>query len=228
MPDAPTTTGETPAAAATTPTTQTPTAPTTQTTPATQSVTPGQDPEGEGEAFDAERAMSLIRKLRQEAKEATAQMKELEQLRAEKKAADEAKLSEQERQANRIKQLEAEVEHERTERQERTNRYEVQLHAAKLGIVDPEAAVKLLDWGQLEYDADGRPSDVDKALKQLVKDRPYLAGAPAAQVAATNGATRASTPGSRVYTAAELADRAFYVAHRDDIVKAMREGRVTN
>jgi chromosome segregation ATPase len=45
--------------------------------------------------------------------------------------------------------------------------------AASLDIVDPEAAVRLLDWESIE-DPDDR-SQVRAALKQLKKDRPYLA-----------------------------------------------------
>lgn len=233
--------GATPATAPTPP--STPTSPTAQ-----RAVTPGQEPgavgdgdgDGEGaagEPFDRDRAMATIRKLREEAKAAVKQLKEVDALKARLQEYDDAKLTEQERTAKRLQQLEAELEFERTERRERTNRYEVQLRAAALGIVDPDAAVKLLDWGRLEYDADGAPKDVDAALKELLTQRPYLGGQSMAaqqqvpagpQTAATNGATRTPAGQPRVYTAADLANREFYLAHRDDIIRAYREGRVRN
>ena len=52
--------------------------------------------------------------------------------------------------------------------------YEVMLHASGLGIVSPEAAVKLMDWNEIEYDDSGKPKNVDAALKSLLKSYPFL------------------------------------------------------
>lgn len=191
-------------------------------------VVPSERQEPEEEEYDAARAMALIRKLRAEAKTATAAIKERDALKAASQAAIDAQLSKEEQLTKRAAQLEAELSLERQDRQDRTNRYEVQIAAGKLGIVDPDAAVKLLDWSALEYAEDGTPKDIDRALKTLLKARPYLAapvpGAPS--MAATNGATRAPLPGQRIYTQAELQDFGFYAQHRDDIIAAMREGRI--
>ncbi|HMN13727.1 MAG TPA: hypothetical protein PKD55_15540 [Bellilinea sp.] len=53
---------------------------------------------------------------------------------------------------------------------------DVTAKAAKLGIVDPDAAFKLLDTAKLEYDESGRPSNTEALLQSLLKDKPYLAG----------------------------------------------------
>ena len=45
--------------------------------------------------------------------------------------------------------------------------------AQKANVVDPEAAFVLIQ-GKIEYDADGKPTNVDKLIAQLVKDKPYL------------------------------------------------------
>ena len=224
-----TTTGETPAATAgqtTNPaTTAQPNAtPTTTTTPTTPET-------GEGEEeFDKDRAMKTIRTLREEAKAAVKQIKEMETLRARVKEIDDAKLSEQERLTKRAEEAETKLTQAQRQTQDRINRYEVQLQASRLGIVDPDAAVKLLDWDRLEYAADGTPKDVDAALKALIADRPYLAAAQqqraASQASATNGATRQATPGSRTYQRAELDDYAFYSKNREDIQLAYKEGRI--
>lgn len=193
--------------------------------PSTPPVTAEQD--SDEEVYDADRAMALIRKLRAEAKGAVAANKELATLKAAQQAAIDAQLSKEEQLAKRATQLEAERDAERQTRQDVVNRYEVQLAAHRLGIVDADAAVKLLDWTALDYADDGTPKDIDRALKGLVKERPYLLGtAPAPAMSATNGATRAQIPGSRTYTQAELNDYGFYARHRDDIVLAMREGRI--
>lgn len=97
-----------------------------------------------------------------------------------------AQLSETQRLSKEKTQLQAELEQARQDAQDRTNRYEVELRASRLGIVDPEAAVKLLDWSSLEYGEDGTPKNVDAALKALLATKPYLA-AQAGQAAA--GAT---------------------------------------
>lgn len=46
---------------------------------------------------------------------------------------------------------------------------------AKLGIIDPGLAVMLMKQDNLlEFDADGKPTNVDAALKAILKDRPFL------------------------------------------------------
>lgn len=227
-------TGETPATTSTNaaPTNgQTPSAPPTAHPQDPTTSTPGETPEGE-EEFDRERAMKTIRTLREEAKAAVKQLKEMDQLRARVKEIDDAKLSEQERLTKRASELEQQLSQTQKQAQERINRYEVQLQASKLGIVDPDAAVKLLDWDRLEYADDGTPTDVAAALKALIADRPYLAGQPQGQQPAqprtspTNGATRPDARGQRTYTRAELTDYNFYAKNREDIQAAYREGRI--
>lgn len=141
--------------------------------------TPGQEPE----RFDAE----YIRKLRAEAAEYRKKLRELE---AVVKQNQEAKLSEAERLQKRLAELEHEREEWARERQERTLRYETMLTAQKLGIVDPDAAWRLLDLKQIEFDEDGQPQNVEKVLRDLIRARPYLAGGPSASP--TNPARSAS------------------------------------
>lgn len=50
----------------------------------------------------------------------------------------------------------------------------VQVLAQKVGIVDPEAASRLLDWDSIKRPEDG--TEVEKALRKLLEDKPYLAG----------------------------------------------------
>ena len=49
----------------------------------------------------------------------------------------------------------------------------VERAAVKMGVIDPEAAYLLIDQSDIELDG-GKVGGVDKALKALLKDRPYL------------------------------------------------------
>lgn len=57
--------------------------------------------------------------------------------------------------------------------------------SAKLGIVDADAAYRLLDKGAIEFDANGKPTNTEALLNDLLKAKPYLAG----------GGTSAMNPG---------------------------------
>jgi hypothetical protein len=62
------------------------------------------------------------------------------------------------------------------ERQSLAARLAVERAARRLGIVDEDAAYRLLDASALEAGPDGRPRDIDAALRELMKQRPWLAG----------------------------------------------------
>lgn len=61
-----------------------------------------------------------------------------------------------------------------TAAEKRVRDLQVQVIAGKLGIVDPQAAASLLNWDTVSDPDDDK--SVEKALKDLVKDKPYLAG----------------------------------------------------
>lgn len=128
--------------------------------------------EAEEERFDA----AYVRKLRAEAAEYRKRLRELERAL---KAHEEEKLSEQERLRLRLSELERELGEREVRMREHTLRYETMLRARELGIIDPEAAYRLLDLAEVEYDEDGRPVNIDKLLRELVRKRPYLVGSTA-------------------------------------------------
>jgi len=171
----------------------------------------GQEPE----RFDVE----YVKRLRAEAAEYRKRLRELEQT---VRQHEESKLSETERLQNRLAELERQQSLHERERQERTLKYETMLTASKLGIVDPEAAYKLLDLASIEFEEDGTPKNVEKALRELIATRPYLAGGSAGS--ATNPAR--STINPAVFTRSQLRDPNFFKAHRDAIMQAMREGKI--
>ncbi len=180
----------------------------------------GSDAQAAPETISLEEA----KKLRAEAASLRRRLKELEDL---KKQMDDAKLSETERLQKRLAELEKEQALHLRERQERTLRYETMLAASKLGIVDPEAAYKLLDLKAIEFDEDGTPKDIQKHLEELLKQRPYLkpqAQPQAPTVSPTNPAVGSNR--TNTFTQSQIADRRFWEQHRDEILKAMAEGRI--
>jgi hypothetical protein len=56
----------------------------------------------------------------------------------------------------------------------RVREMQVQVLAQDIGIVDPEAASRLLDWDKIKNPDDR--GQVEKALRDLVKDKSYLIG----------------------------------------------------
>jgi hypothetical protein len=155
-------------------------------TGATTGQEPTSRPAEAGAPLDAAAAQEALKAARREAAGYRTKLAAFEKLQQEAEA---AKLSDIERATKRAAEAEAKLQKVEAESRDRITRYEVQLAATKLGIVDTDAAVKLLDWSTLEYHEDGSPKNLDTALQALVKDRPYLvARAPAPQAGATNPA----------------------------------------
>ena len=136
----------------------------------------GQEPE----RFDAQ----YVKQLRAEAADYRKRLREAE---AKVQEHETASLTETERLQKRLADLEREQSAYQRERQERTVRYEVMLAASRLNIIDPDAAYRLLDLAALTFDDEGMPTNIDEALKGLLKARPYLqAQIQTGQVGATN------------------------------------------
>lgn len=89
---------------------------------------------------------------------------------------DDADKSELQKAVEKAAQLEKERESWVGKQKETAAQYDVALKAAKLGIVDPDAAWKLLDKSALEYGADDKPSNTELLLQGLLKEKPWLAG----------------------------------------------------
>ena len=55
---------------------------------------------------------------------------------------------------------------------------DVKVRAAQLGIIDPDAALLLVDRQNVRYSEDSGVTGFEEALTQLLTDKPYLKGAP--------------------------------------------------
>lgn len=129
----------------------------------------GQEPASGAEVMSLDEA----RKLRRESQNLRKRLAEFEKVDGERKAAE---LSEVERATQQKAALEQELAKLKAEQRAQVVRYEVMLRASALNVVDPDAAVKLLDLDGLAVDDDGAVDGdtVDKALKALLKGKPYL------------------------------------------------------
>lgn len=176
---------------------------------------PGEEP-AQGAATpqsaDTERKLSA---------EAAAYRRRVRELEAKLREYEEAQMSEQERLRKRLAELEREQAEQLRHRQELVVRYEAMLAAQKLGIVDPDAAYRLMDLAAIEFDDDGRPTNVEAVMRQLLQQRPYLA--PQSQLSPSNPAT-GGRPG--FFTRSQLRDPKFFQEHRDEIMRAVAEGRI--
>ena len=127
--------------------------------------TSGQKPPAE--TFDAEYVKSLRG-------EAAGYRKKAADFEAKLKEIEDSKLSETDKLNKRVADLEKLQSEGIRDRQERIVKYEVMLGAQKLGIVDPDAAYRLLDLAELKFDEDGNPTNLEKVLQDLLKAKPYL------------------------------------------------------
>jgi hypothetical protein len=123
-------------------------------------------------------------------KNLTTAEKELAAYREKERQAQEAALSDAQKLEKRI----AEAEARSKQYQQQLVSAQVQLAAQRKGIIDPEMAALAIEKS-LEYDENGLPSNLDKALDDLVKNKPYLVKAAEAPPPASPTQTaQTSTP----------------------------------
>ena len=122
-------------------------------------------------------------------REAASLRKRLRDAEAKLAEREQAEMSEIERQAARVQALEAELQTSKTAAREASLRASVVDGCRPLNIVDPEAALALLDRDAIEFDEDsGRWIGVEQALSALAEEKTYLVAAPTAGGNPTNPA----------------------------------------
>lgn len=133
---------------------------------------PGLEPDREDDKADEPKPNALDRKL---TKENASLRKRLREVEASLKERELAEMSEQERQAKRLVELEERYSAAEQRLRESSLHLSVSSAAQRLNIVDPDAAMKLIDTTILDYDEDGNKWEgIDDALAVLVEERPWL------------------------------------------------------
>ena len=158
--------------------------------------------------------------------------KEAAKYRTEKNAAEtelnkrkEAELSDLEKANKRAKDSEDAVSQAAQElRQERALR-QIEAAARKLNIVDEETAALLIK-DKIEYDNDGKPTNVPKLLEELVKAKPFLV-AQANGAGATGNPTNPNRSGGVPQTLDDFKGKSsdYINEHWDAYVKASQQKR---
>lgn len=181
----------------------------------------------------AQKAAQEAARYRTELRDAQKRLAEYE---AAQRAAEEAQMSELEKAQRKLADYQAAEAQWTLERQQWRLAQAVQMHATRLGIVDVDAAGKLLDTAALEYDENGAPTNTEALLTAMLEQRPWLRGnaaqqqqqqSQAPQIGATN-APRQSGP--LTITPSQYSDTAFraqYVRdYGEDILAAINKGKV--
>lgn len=179
--------GATPAAGGATP------PPTEEPKPNAGSATP---PEGEGdgdEAALAEAGRKAIQRERDKAKAAEERARAAEERI---KAIEEKDLPAAEKAGRRVAELEEENKRLAADLVMRDVAAEVAKAAAKVGVIDTDVVMVLLrESDSIDFDAEGKPINVEAAIKDLIKSKPYLARPQAAGADAGAGTRPGATPG---------------------------------
>lgn len=144
-----------------------------------------------------------LSKARSEAAKSRVELKAFKDAETEKQKAD---LTEQERLTRRTTELEKALAEAEAKARAKAIEAAVAKQANLLGIIDADAAVKLLDAEDLELDSEtGEPTNIEAALKALIKAKPYLASKPEPQTpGGTNGAAGTQAGPAPKLTADEL------------------------
>lgn len=191
------------------------------TPPVTDPVTTPTDGQNPPAMFDAAYVESLRREAAANRVAAKKASDALEAMKA-------AQMTDAERAAARLKELEAAQTAWETERRALTTQAEVERQARKLGIVDEDAAARLIDTGQITYDDAGKPVNVEALLAELVRARPWLKAADQPQSTAPTSPTNAQrTNAGRTLTRADIAKMTpdQINANWDAVQEVLKSGR---
>lgn len=132
---------------------------------------------GDGDdAYDKDRALATIKKLRDGEKTLKAQLKELDDLKAKQKERDDAEKSE----AEKLREQLADAETKRTAAEQKLKETEtrrsIERAAQKAGANDADDVFALLKASDFDLGDDGDVKNADKLVEALLKSKPYLKG----------------------------------------------------
>lgn len=158
---------------------------------------PGQSPNGEPAGTDAGESEGQVDPA--ELKQKLEAAEEARKRAAEDAAKYRRRLRERE-EADRAREAEGQSDEERraAEAQEREafeqERTQFRLERAmarvgdELNLVDPDAALWLLDWNEIDFDDDGKPTNLKELTQDLIRQKDYLVKKEATSVPATPAA----------------------------------------
>lgn len=154
--------------------------PTPDPTPAPEPPAPTPDPvpDPEPRTFTQDEVNALMARQKRDLLAAEPDLAELRRKAKHYDDLEEANKSELQKATDRATQLEAELEASRTSMREERLRSAIVGEAARRGVVDPDAAVALIDRSAIDFTDDGTPNNIAGAMDSLLQARPYLQGKP--------------------------------------------------
>ncbi len=138
------------------------------------------DPAQEGEADNQPADSPELRRIRREAGNLRARLRQAEQ---DLEAARAAHLAEADQLRKQVADAQTQMQVREATYRQQNARHQVENAARDLGIADPQAAWKLLEPSALQFDESGAPTNVGAALEALLREHPFLAGGPPRRVA---------------------------------------------
>jgi hypothetical protein len=153
--------------------------------------------------------------------------KKADEYEANQKKSDEQKLIEQ----KKFEELAAQREKEANDFKSRFEKSQIDnkiiTAANKLGVVDPDAVLTLIDRKNIKLADDGTTSGIDEALKALVDTKPYLKGNQSVPNvgAGSNPAGQGQNQPPK-FKHSQIKDPKFYREHEKEILEAMRMGLI--
>ena len=149
---------------------------------ANQAVSPATQPEPDGEGqqrtFSQEEMNRIQAQTRREVRNQYADYNQLKDRAAKADELEQAQLSEQEKLEARAVEAERKAASAADQIAAAMIASEVKVRAAQLGIIDPDAALLLVNRANVRYSEGEGVTGVDEALTQLLEDKPYLKGTP--------------------------------------------------
>ena len=149
---------------------------------ANQAIPPAIQPEPEGEgqqrSFTQDDMNRIQAQTRREVRNQFADYSQLKDRAAKADELEQAQLSEQEKLETRAAEAERKAASAADQISAAMIASEVKVRAAQLGIIDPDAALLLVDRANVRYSEEDGVTGVDAALTQLMEDKPYLKGGP--------------------------------------------------
>ena len=106
----------------------------------------------------------------------------------------------------------------------------IALAASKLGAVDPDAVLALVDRSKISIDEKtGVVTGVEEALKSLFEAKPYLAGKQGTQrLGSPSNPNQQNTGDLKRFKHSEIQDPVFYREHEAEILASMKAGLIEN
>ena len=103
----------------------------------------------------------------------------------------------------------------------------IQREAIKLGVVDLDAVLKLVDRNSIKLEDDGTLSGVEAAVKTLLDEKAYLKGKPGQTAIGTPTAPGGATSdGKYKFTKTQLEDPVFYRANEAALLDAAKNNQI--